>query len=117
MMRFAIWSAVSTKRQAAKDKISLDIQEKESRALATAKGWKESAGPFRVPGASRSFYVNLTDAERNIPQLSEMLNAAEAGHFDVLVFYSYDRLGDVADMIAQTLRFYGVQLFSVSQGA
>lgn len=115
-MNYAIWSAVSTKAQATEDKISIESQEKKSRALALSKGWVETAGPFRVPGASRSFYVNLSDAEKDIPQLAAMLDAAKSRRFDLLIFYSYDRLGDLADMIAVTLRFYGVQLLSVSQG-
>lgn len=115
-MNFAIWAAVSRKDQAANDKVSMETQETHSRAFALTKGWHETAGPYLIPGASRSFYVNLSDAEADIPQLSEMLNAAQVNRFDVLVFYSYDRLGDLADMIAQTLRFYGVQLLSLSQG-
>lgn len=115
-MRFAIWCAVSSKAQAADDKVSLTEQETRCRAVAISKGWLEACKPYIVPGASRSFYVNLSDAEEDIPQLAAMLNAAQAHKFDVLIFFSYDRLGDLANMIAQALRFYGVQLLSVSQG-
>lgn len=116
-MNFAILSAVSQKYQAAPDRVSLEAQEERSRALALSRGWNESAGPYRIPGASRSFYVNLSDAEANIPALSQMLEDAKSKRFDVLVIYSYDRLGDLANMVATALRFYGVQLHSVSQGA
>lgn len=125
-IRFAIWTAVSTKKQASDDKASLTVQETKSRELGLSKGWLETAGPFVIPGESRSFYVNLSDAEKEISfidsagnptyPLRDMLDAAQAGRFDVLIFYSYDRLGDLANMVAQTLRFYGVQLLSVSQG-
>lgn len=125
-IRFAIWTAVSTKKQASDDKASLTVQETKSRELGLSKGWLETAGPFVIPGESRSFYVNLSDAEKEISfidslgnptyPLRDMLDAAQSGRFDVLIFYSYDRLGDLANMVAQTLRFYGVQLLSVSQG-
>ena len=115
-MNFAILSAVSTKEQATPDKVSLEAQEDKSRALGLSKGWKETCPPFRIPGASRSFYVNLSDAEADIPPLAAMLDAAKSRRFDILIFYSYDRLGDLANMIATALRFYGVQLLSVSQG-
>jgi DNA invertase Pin-like site-specific DNA recombinase len=115
MIRFAIWAAVSTLEQAAPDKISLDAQIERCRAAALAKGWQETAGPFIAAGASRSFYVNLSDAEADIPALKELLDAAHANRYDVLVIYTYDRLGDLADMVAQSLRFDGKQLYSINQ--
>lgn len=114
-MRFAIWCAVSTAKQVAPDKDSLSEQEKKSRAAGEWRGWVESCGPYIVPGASRSFYVDLSRAENDIPELHAMLEDARADRFDVLIIPSYDRLGDLADMIAQSLRFYNKQLFSVSQ--
>lgn len=114
-MRFAIWTAVSRKEQAAPDKVSLSEQENKCRLAALGKGWDESSGPYTIPGASRSFYVNLSDAEADIPQLKQMLEDARNHQFDILIVYTYDRLGDLVDMIAQSLRFYGKQLYSVSQ--
>lgn len=114
-MRYAIWSAVSTKSQARDDKISLAEQEDKCRSAGEVRGWTETSGPYVVPGATRSFYVNLSDAERDIPQLRQMLEDARNDLFDVVVIFSYDRLGDLVDMIAQSLRFYGKQIYSVSQ--
>lgn len=116
-MRFAIWAAVSKKEQAALDKVSLHEQENKCRLVAEQKGWTESAGAYIAPGASRSFYVNLSDAEADIPALRQMLEDARNNKFDVLVLYSYDRLGDLVDMVAHSLRFYGKQLFSITQPA
>ena len=53
-MRYAIWAAVSRKQQATPDKVSLKEQEKQCRATAEGKGWRESSGPYIVPGASHS---------------------------------------------------------------
>ena len=114
-MRFGIWSAVSTKSQATTDKISLAEQQEKCRSAGESRGWIETAGPYLVPGATRSFYVNLSDAEKDIPPLRQMLEDARNDRFDVLVIYTYDRLGDLVDMIAQSLRFYGKQIYSVSQ--
>jgi DNA invertase Pin-like site-specific DNA recombinase len=113
-MNFAIWSAVSTAEQATPDKASLEEQEKKCRAIAIGKGWIETVPPY-ILSASRSFYVNLSDAERDIPRLRDMLDDARNDAFDVLVIYSYDRLGDLLDMVAQSLSFYGKQIYSISQ--
>lgn len=114
-MRFAIWAAVSTAPQATPDKLSLSKQERKCRSAGQGKGWVESCGPYIVPGASRSFYVDLSLAESEIPSLHTMLEDARNDCFDVLMIYTYDRLGDLVDMIAQALRFYGKQIYSVSQ--
>lgn len=124
-MRFAVWAAVSTKPQAkghdkpaekkaVDDKDSLENQESSNRAAGLYRGWVETCKPY-IMAHSRSYYVNLSDAERDIPALRAMLEDARADKFDVLIIYSYDRLGDLADMIAQSLKFYGKQIFSVNQ--
>ncbi len=114
-IRFAIWAAVSTEAQAAEDKVSLHEQETRCRAAALAKGWVETAGPYIVPGESRTRWVNLSDAEQAIPQLRAMLNDAQARRFDILVLYDYNRLRDLLDPVARALAFYGVQIYSISQ--
>ena len=113
--RAAIWAAVSTETQAAGDKVSLGAQEELCRALLTSRGWSEAAGPYIVPGASRTRWVNLRDAEREIPQLGAMLDEAQAGRFNLLVLYDFNRLRDLLDPVARTLAAYGAQIFSVSQ--
>lgn len=114
-VRFVIWTAVSSETQAAADKASLPEQEARCREAALARGWRESAGPFIVPGESRTRWVNLRDAEAAIPALRAMLDAASRREFDILVLYAYDRLRELLDPVARTLAAYGVQLFSISQ--
>lgn len=114
-MRYAIWTAVSTQAQASDDKESLAEQEKKCRAIASARGWTESEKPFIVPGESRTRWVNLRDAEIEIPELRRMLEAAKAHRFDVLMLYDYNRLRDLLDPVAKTLASYGVQIYSANQ--
>jgi DNA invertase Pin-like site-specific DNA recombinase len=114
-MRFAIWTAVSTLAQAADEKDSLAEQERKCRQVATGKGWKETAGPFIIPGESRTRWVNLRDAEMEIPVLRQMLESAKAGNFDILILWDYNRLRDLLDPVAKTLAAYGVQIYSANQ--
>ena len=114
-IRYAIWAAVSTAEQAAGDKTSLSVQEDRCREIAGGKGWLEVAGPYIVPGESRTRWVNLRDAEEEIPQLRLMLEAAQRKAFDILVLYDYNRLRDLLAPVAKTLSHYGVQIYSASQ--
>jgi len=121
-IRFAIWAAVSSERQAAKDKISLDLQVDTSRARALAKGWVESAGPFVVRGESRTRWINLSDARLAIVNkddgslpLDDMLTAAKLKAFDVLVLYDFTRLRELIDPVTRTLAAYGIQAYSLGQ--
>lgn len=114
-MRYAILAAVSTKEQARDDKTSLENQEKDARAAALAKGWVESAGPYRVPGHSRTRYINLRDAEREIPALRGLLDSASQGKYDVLVMADHDRFRSLLRAVYQALSDYRVQLYSLAQ--
>ena len=114
-IRFAIWTAVSTVAQAADDKASLDEQEKKCRSVGKSKGGVESAGPYIVPGESRTRFVNLRDAENAIPALKQLIQAAHTGEYDVLMMVDYNRLRDLLDQVAKTLSSYDVQIYSVSQ--
>jgi DNA invertase Pin-like site-specific DNA recombinase len=114
-LRYAIWAAVSTEAQAANDKASLPEQETSCRQLASSRGWIETAGPFIVPGESRTRWVNLRDAEAAMPALHEMLNSAQAGLFDVLVMYNYNRLRDLLESVAKTLAYYRIQIYAITQ--
>jgi hypothetical protein len=121
-IRFAIWAAVSSERQAAVDKISLELQETACRARAVAKGWVESAGPFIVRGESRTRWINLSDARLAIVNkddgslpLDDMLTAAKLRAFDVLVLYDFTRLRELIDPVTRTLAAYHIQAYSLGQ--
>ncbi len=115
MIRFAIWTAVSTEEQARSDKDSLLEQEKRCRAIGKARGWKMIGRPYVARGQSRTRYVNLRDAEDEIPALHRLLEDAKAHLFDLVVLYDYNRLRDILDLVAKALASYGVQIFSVNQ--
>ena len=91
--KFSIWGAVSSEKQ--RDNASLEEQETKGRSVGTSKGWEESAGPYIVPGESRTRWVNLIHAEQQIPELAQMLEDARMGRFDILVMYDYNRLRDL----------------------
>jgi hypothetical protein len=59
-IRFAVLTAVSTKAQAADDKVSLGEQFDACRERAARRGWLETAGPYIIPGQSRTRYVDLS---------------------------------------------------------
>lgn len=111
--KFSIWGAVSSEKQ--RDNASLEEQETKGRSVGAAKGWEESAGPYIVPGESRTRWVNLIHAEQQIPELAQMLEDARMGRFDILVMYDYNRLRDLIDPVAKTLDAYGIQIYSISQ--
>jgi DNA invertase Pin-like site-specific DNA recombinase len=115
-IRYARWAAVSSKAQAKEDKASLDVQLKETQRTSESKGWTETAGPFVVPGQSRTKWVNLRDAEDELPALRQMLDSAKAGEYDVLVMYDFDRLRDLLDPVSRVLADYGVQLYDIHLG-
>lgn len=114
-MNFAIWTAVSTPAQAQDDKASLPYQETQCRNLGASKGWLDTSLVYAVPGESRTRYVNLRDAEIDIPPLYHMLEDAKNRRFDLLLLYDYNRLRDLLDPVAKTLASYGVQIYSVNQ--
>jgi hypothetical protein len=114
-MRFAILTAVSSKSQAAESKDSLPVQEQNCRCAALSRSWIETAGPYIIPGQPRTGYVNLSDAEREIPALAAMLDAARDGAFDVLIIYDYSRLRDLVALVAASLADYSVQIYSLAQ--
>ena len=113
-IRYAILNAVSSEAQAASDKFSLEVQETRSREQALRRGWQETAGPYTIPGESRTRYVNLSHAEAAMPELKRMLDDAHDHLFDVLVLYDYDRLRDLLGMVSKALSHYKVQLFTVN---
>ena len=112
-MKFSTWAAVSSDKQI--DNASLPEQESRCKKVGTAKGWQDTGLTYIVPGESRTRWVNLRDAENEIPALRAMLEDAKAGKYDLLMLYDYSRLRDLLDPVAKTLASYGVQVYSVSQ--
>ncbi len=114
-IRYAVWAAVSTDAQAANDKYSLPEQIERCQEHAASRNWQESMPAYVVPGESRTRYVNLSDAEQDIPQLKTLLDDAQSRKFDVLMVSDFDRFRDLLDPVSRTLAGYGVQIYSVSQ--
>lgn len=114
-LRFAIFCAVSSREQAKSDKTSLADQERLCRQAALERGWVESAGPFIVPGSSRTAYISLRDAETGLPALRAALNAAQARRYDVLVMLDLNRLRELMDQVFRALFAYRVQLFNLHE--
>lgn len=113
-MRFATWAAVSSKEQAAEDKFSLESQAKRTAAEGLRRGWVQSAGPYTVPGQSREIYIDLADAEREIPALRQMLADARAGKFDILIMTELDRLRSLQMQVFRYLARCRVQILALN---
>jgi DNA invertase Pin-like site-specific DNA recombinase len=115
ILRYAIWAAVSTKVQAGSDRVSIPEQIERCRNEGQAREWNETSGPFVVSGNSRTKYVNIFTVEWDMPALREMLDAAQAREFDVILIYDLNRFRDLLDPIYRTLGGYRIQLYSLSQ--
>jgi DNA invertase Pin-like site-specific DNA recombinase len=114
-IRYSILTAVSSPEQARREKVSLELQENTARQHAATHGWVESAGPWIIPGESRSIYIDLRDAEMSIPALKRLLDSAQRGDYDILIIYDYSRLRELNDPITRSLAAYGVQVYSTAQ--
>lgn len=115
MFRYSIFAAVSSESQIGEDKLSLDIQVEKCKAIADSRGWRDSGLRYIIPGESRTRWIGLEIAERELPQLKALLDEAQGGHYDILVMYDLNRLRELLDPVARTLSFYNVQIFSVNQ--
>lgn len=111
IFRFAILSAVSTYQQT--KGTSLEDQIAICRRM-SERGWNETAGPYIVSGQNRTQYLNLRDAEIEIPAVRDLLEGARKREYDVLVVYDHDRLRDLLSLVYASLSDYGVQLYSVT---
>lgn len=113
-MRVAIWSAVSTPSQAAPDKISIELQLEKGRQFIASRGW-QPAGEYIVPGESRTRFVSLYHAEKEIPALRQMLEAASRKEFDLLFIYDLNRFRALMRQVFDVLCDYGIQLYIHTQ--
>lgn len=109
-LRFATWSAVSTKKQAGADKVSLRVQLEAALRTGAAHGWVHTRD-YTVPGKSRTNDISLNIAEKHIPQLHDMLEAAYRGEFDVLIVYDLNRFRSLMLQVFDALCDCNVQLY------
>lgn len=114
-LRFARFAAVSTKEQAAADKFSIPSQLERTAQVAAERGWIETKGPFIVSGQSRTKYLTLEAAEREIEPLRLMLASARNREFDILILAEFDRLRELLDPVFRTLAAYKIQIYSLAQ--
>lgn len=91
MLRCASWEAVSSKRQAAKDKVSLERQH-DTNVEAIQKIGGRLVATLLVPGQSRSI-VLFEDACRKVDAYRQLRELVDTRAIDVLVCYTHSRLG------------------------
>ena len=91
MLRCASWEAVSSKRQAAADKVSLEKQRAENEAVIQKIGGV-CVARLVVPGESRSI-VLFEDACRRIEAYRQLKELVDTRAIDLLVCYTHSRLG------------------------
>lgn len=112
MIRYARWAAVSTTDQAKLEKASIEVQLAKGLEVGNMYGWVETHEPFVVPGESRTKYISLYHAEKEIPQLHDMLEAASRGEFDVLYVYDLNRFRNLMLQIFEVFCDFNVQIFN-----
>src|SRR5262245_28128246 len=98
--RVARWIAVSSKEQARTDKkkFSIENQLENTQRVIEEKGWRETTPPF-IAKQSREQYIQLYQAEREIPAMRDLLAAARAGQFNLLVMTETDRMRGLLEQI------------------
>lgn len=111
-MRVAIWAAVSSEAQAAADKVSLAVQIEKARELIRSRHWREIS-VYQVD-ESRTKWASLYHAEKQIPELYAMLQAAERGEFDLLICYDLNRFRSLLRQVFDVLCDYNVQIYALT---
>lgn len=109
-MRTAIWAAVSTVSQATPDKVSIQVQLQKGREFISARHYTP-AGEYIVPGESRTKYISLYHAEKEIAPLHALLEAAARKEFDLLFIYDLNRFRTLMRQIFDVLCDYNIQLY------
>jgi hypothetical protein len=115
MFRAVIFAAVSTTRQAAKDKFSLPNQLEQCHGAMASHGWTEAHEPLVVPGHSRTALVSLSDAQEVIPAIKKLLQLAEKQTINLVLCADVNRYRVLMQQIEYTLAAYGCQMYSVAQ--
>lgn len=100
-LRIGLWCAVSSRAQAAEDKISLEDQERQGHEFAQAVGG-EVVATYRVPGHTRDI-IFWDDAETAMPAYRHLRQDVQARQLDVLWARDLDRVGRDPALINQVL--------------
>ncbi len=111
-MRAALLARVSTAEQADEGRHSLPAQLEAMRARCAREGWTV-VREFVAPGESAATHELMRR-----PVLAEMVQAAEAGEFDVLVFHESSRLArdeELAHWLINRMERFGVRLVNASK--
>lgn len=120
--RAVIWCAVSSKVQAQDDKVSLSMQEEEARRWCETNGY-EIVDVLKVPGYSRreSDVLDAMEefASQGIYAYHDLRQAWKSKAFDVLVAYSYDRLGrsnTLTSHVVENVILSGARIYLIADG-
>jgi site-specific DNA recombinase len=110
VIRYARWAAVSTAEQA--KKVSIKDQLDKGLEAGVQYGWVETHAPFVVPGQSRTKFISLYHAEKEIPELRNMIECASRGEFDLIYVYDLNRFRSLMLQIFEVFCDFGVQIFN-----
>lgn len=110
-MKIAIWAAVSSKKQAEKDKDSIPVQIEAGETF-ILQNKHTLTGKYIVPGQSRTEYISLSHAEDHIPQLKQLMDDAARGKFQAVWVYDLNRFRNLMLQIFQALTEYGIQIYN-----
>ena len=105
-LRAILLTAVSSPQQATSDKESLEMQERDLRALAAREGW-DVIDVLRIPGHSRRYFNYHEFAEdmraAGFDAADKMFAHWRARDFDVLAVWMGDRLSREQSMFAEII--------------
>jgi len=110
-LRVAIWSAVSSKAQAALDKTSLQDQVRHGTQVIKDNGWK-LYDKYIVPGESRTAFISLSHAEEKISELHRLLEDASKHRFDIVFIYDLNRFRNLMLQVFEVLTDYNIQFYN-----
>lgn len=113
--RVGLWCAVSSKPQAADDRVSLQEQERIGREFAASVGG-EVVALYCVPGHSRDI-IFWADAETDIPAYAQVRQDLESGAVDVIHCVDSDRLGRDPALVSQfysLAEHHGAEVYDAS---
>lgn len=122
-LKAVIWSAVSTKKQAADEKESLPAQEREALAICETNGW-QVVDILRVPGHTRrARNIDRLAAEarrEGIEAFDRLIAHWDACDFDVLVVKDATRFArsqsTAAEVVEATIQESGARIYAWASG-